>query len=101
MIRRFQQAAAASPSHGRDTLPPEVKIFVIKPGLNRLLFERIPARDLAASRRLSRMREIEKEATVLRAQIKRSFEDYLRGDVRPVDEFMAELEAELNTDSVG
>ena len=47
------------------------------------------------------MREIDKEAAALRVQIKQSFEAYLREDVRPVEEFMAELEAELKTESVG
>ena len=102
MIRRFQAAVAPAPRHSNDPMPPEVKIFVIKaaPRTDRLRYRRIPLRELAKSRRLCRLKELDKEAAELRAQIKQSYEAYLRGDVRPVDEFMAELEAELNQPDV-
>lgn len=97
MFRRFQ-AAAPSSAHGTDKPRREVKVYRIRLGSEKgLSFERVTLRELA--RKAARARTAEDRAETspaLKAQIKDSFDAYLRGDARPVDEFLAELEAELN-----
>ena len=97
--KRFQTAAPSS-AHGADRPLREIKVFRIKLGPEKSVrLERMSLRELAikAAQTCARTGEERAEASpALQAQIRESFEAYLDGDVRPIDEFLAELEAELN-----
>ncbi len=96
MIKRFQ-AAVPSTAHRNDKPKPEVEVFRLRlVGSESVRFERVKSRDLAIrSVAVKLSEEKEDRAPALQAQIREGFQAYLRGDCRPVDEFMTELEAEL------
>jgi hypothetical protein len=99
IVKRFQSAAAAPTSHRKDILHPEVQVYRVKIGPERdLRFVRVRSKDLTHGRpaRIQKIEGAEETTPELKAQIREGYEAYMRGDVRPVDELLAELEAELS-----
>jgi hypothetical protein len=96
MIKRFQSAAPSS-AHANEKRKPEVKVFRLKLGPDKdVRFERMNLRELAKRSAVVKLTEDKEERSpALQAQIREGFQAYLRGDYRPIEEFMAELEAEL------
>lgn len=96
MIRRFRAAVPAN-AHANEKRKPEVKVFRLTIGPNKdVRFERANVRELAKRSAVAKLTEDKEERSpALQAQIREGFQAYLRGDYRPIEEFMAELEAEL------
>ena len=81
----------AIPHSHDDVTPSEVKIYLLKSG--RLV--RVPLRELLANRRETSNTGDDETSPELQAQIKESYAAYVRGDVRPLSEFIDELDVEL------
>lgn len=95
MIKRFQ-AVAPRGAHGNDKPRREIKVFRLGRGPQRdVRLVRMSLREMANRSALVRLAEEKETSPALQAQITEGFQAYLRGDYRPVEEFMAELEAEL------
>jgi hypothetical protein len=73
----------------------EIHTYRIRVDLaNNLYFENV-SRYPRGCRMPMKSRHFDEDSPALMAQIREGYQEYLRGELRPIDEFMAELETEL------
>lgn len=95
VIKRFKDAAAPPSAHRSDKRS-EVNVFRITGSKTGLRLEPVSFRNLVTRAARGCVEDRAEASPALKAQIKESFEAHMRGDSRHIDEFLAELEAELS-----